>query len=43
MAAQQGKLSQPDPSKQPTLTKQETLKHLEKTSTVQIEQMKTMG
>lgn len=40
MAAQQGKLAQPDASVQPKLTKQDTLNHLEKTAEVQLEQMK---
>ena len=34
MAAQQGKLKQPDPTRQPTLTKQQTLNHLKVTEKV---------
>jgi hypothetical protein len=42
MAAQQGKLAQPDIKKMPTLSKEETLKHLQTTAKVQMEQMKSM-
>lgn len=43
MAAQQGKLAQPNLQKQPTLSKQETLDHLKITAAVQMQQMQTMG
>ena len=43
MAAQQGKLATPQMDKPVTLTKQQTLKHLEKTKEVQIKQMQSMA
>lgn len=40
MAAQQGKLSQPQANKQTTMSKQQTLKTLQTTQRVQLEQMR---